>query len=1106
MDSLNKDKERLLKEISKLKSKVRDLERRHRKEKNSAGSYFNQTINFKSFEASNRNLHDFFDNASDLIQVFSLDGRLLFVNTAWKNALGYNDEDVEKMKLKDYVHPAHQAQMHNYLEAALKGKDLDKIDTDFVSKTGKKIHVSGSINCNYENGKPVAYTGIFYDNTERIRGERAQELYYSIANLIIESKNLDELLTSIHGSLKEHIFANNFHVALYDDENKLLNFPYYCDEIFGGKVDAYSRPFAKGLTEYTLKKKRPVFLFEEDIRALVSEGLLELYGPEPQVWLGVPLKIDRRITGVISVKSHSDRNKYTKRELNLLDFISGQIALAIERKKYEDQINEHRARLNAIFESSTHLIWSVNRKRGLTSFNQNYSDAIKYHHGNRPSIDPDGIKPRWMLSDPQFHSYVDERYVEAFQGIPQHFEIDIKDKKGNDIWREVFLNPIFLPNGRIEEVSGIAHDITEKKMAEIGLSQSEEKFRNIFENLQDVYFRADIEGKIIMVSPSAQKVLGYDPKNIIGKDINRFFVTTKFQGGLIKELMKIGEVKNFEANLIKKDNTQIQILSNLKLVHDRKGRPIAVDGLVRDITSLKETEEELIKAKDLAERSLKVKERFLANMSHEIRTPMNGIIGMIDLLMDTTLNIEQQDYIFTIKKSSQILLEILNDILDLSKLEAGKMELKEVPVSINATVEKLYSLFNQQANSKHIKLEYKVKEDIPESVMADETRLLQILANLTSNAIKFTDKGTVKIKAGLEEKRGDHALLKFEIKDSGIGIDKEDMGLLFKNFNQLDNSSSKSYSGTGLGLAISKELCRLMDGEIGVKSKPGKGSTFWFTIKVQETDKKPKLASEQSLKISDVHFKNKTPYILLVDDNLVNQRVASVILTKAGCVVDIAGNGYEAIEQVKKNKNYDLVFMDIQMPEMDGITATTKIKELNYKNLPPIIAMTAYSMEEDEGRMLKAGLDGYLPKPIAAETLINKVKEVTKHGTKGTVTKNQADGNVKIAKVIDQNVALQLEEIGGKEMLREVYSDFENEAQILINECLNSKDKKIILSNLHTLKGTAGTLGVTQLSELARDIEGKMKKEVAIDTENQLNLLSDEFIKFQQSYKEILKL
>lgn len=1074
----------------------------------------------KALKESNEHLYDLFENANDLIQVFAIDGQMLFVNNAWKNTLGYQDEDIVQLKFGDLLHPDYKQATLEIVAQIQQGKHDDKIETVFLTRQGKSIHLIGSINVRYENNKPIAFRGIFHDATERIRAERAQTLYYKIATLTINSNNLETLLHNIHQELKSMIAVNNFHVALYDKEHDSLDFPYYVDETIPHVITTNKRKVGKGLTEYSLFNDKPTLLYEEDILKLEQEQMVELLGPVPKIWLGVPLRLENRTIGVIAVKSHSDRNKYKKRHLELLDFISGQIAIAIERKRNEEKIIEQTARLESIFQSSSHLIWSVNRRMALTNFNQNYARAIFKKYGKLPIMDPQGDNLESMfLANEEYHEFVNEGYREAFQGRPQHFESSSVSQNGHIIWRETYLNPIFLPNGVIEEVSGISHDITEKKNSELAMQESEEKFRSIFESFQDIYYLTDLFGKISMISPSGCELSGYSEDEIIGKHITKFYINQKKQAMLIRELLKTGSVRNFENNLRLKNGEIIQTISNIRLIFNKEGKPVAVEGVARDITYLQQAQTEIIKAKEFAERTLKIKESFLANMSHEIRTPMNGIIGMIDLLNETPLDMEQRKFVHTIKRSSETLLSILNDILDLSKIDAGKMQLRLTSINFEHTVEKLYALFYQQAIGKNITLEYHMAPDVPRYILADEIRLLQIISNLTSNAIKFTAQGGVVINVFLENRYDDTFKVKVEVTDSGIGISDDDLKKLFESFSQVDNSSSKSYAGTGLGLAISKELCKMMNGQIGVRSEAGVGSTFWFTFEARESKRgADKKATRETDVVKSKKFTGYAPKILVVDDNSTNQLVASEILKKAGCIVEVASNGLEAIEKVRSNF-YHIVFMDIQMPKMDGITATAEIRNSGLAYMPPIIAMTAYSMQDDKEKFLNSGMDDYISKPITSDMLIGKVFEWAKDAgiEEINVTDKRSilaadrgaveNTNGALALAIDLKVLDKLKSFAEGDMLMSIYSEFAEETEIQLAECktaMEIRNIKNVLAILHTIRGTAGTLGITPLEETSRHMEASLKQGREENLVSEFEQLSNAFYYFKQQYPFIL--
>ena len=1052
---------------------------------------------------TNSQLIDLYNNAYDLIQLFDENGKLLFVNKAWKEKLGYADEEIKLLHYYDIVHPQYAPILKNNVDKVAADEEIGNFKTVFLSKHGQKIYVSGSINCRRYGGKTYEFRGIFHDISDRVRAERSQELYYSIANLTIQSADLDHLYHNIHRDLKKVITADNFYIALYDEEQQVITFPYHVDEQDHRYYHAAEKIATDGLTDYAIASNRPIIMYEEDIIELVDSAVIKPIKEIPKVWLCVPLRVEKRTIGIIAIQSHKSRTALSIKDLDLLDFVSGQVALAIERKRKEEKISEQASRLKAIFESSTHLIWSVDRQLRFTGFNQNFSDAMGMHYGEKPQLGAH-YHDEYPEINQKYLSVWKEKYDQAFEGNSLKFEIMLYFTKGQEVWKLVFLNPIYREDGSIREVSGIAHDITKSKKSALALLESEEKFRTIFESFQDIYFRCDMQGIITMMSPSLKELTGFDPSWVIGKSITDYYLYDSKTKRLIRQLVKDKSVRNFEATIIKENGGLLQCICNVRLIYN-KDKPVEIEGVARDITALKNANNALRKAKEVAEKSLKVKEAFLANMSHEIRTPMNGIISMIDLLADTKLDEVQFDYVQTVKKSSETLLDILNDILDLSKIEAGKMELRYASVSLHAIFEKLYALFSQQAVMKHISFQYHIEDTLPEYIKVDETRLLQILSNLISNALKFTEEeGEVKVNvtqqfwhAGKQTRSKAHFknpfFIKVEVADTGIGIPEDAQGQLFESFSQADSSSTKSHGGTGLGLSIARQLTELMNGQIEVESELGKGSVFRFSFETEEAEK---LKQERAKVVEEkLYFDAISPRIMLVDDNAVNRKVAREILRKAGCEVILVEDGKTAI-QLAKEEDFDLIFMDIQMPVMDGVTTTKAIKSLGKKHIPPIVAMTAYSMQGDREKFMKEGLDDYVAKPIRAKSFVKKVAEWVLPATDKHESKSEVNGESE--EIINFEVLNELEKYGGKELIYDTLQDFEIEASGLIESCselVKNNDYVNILSKLHTLKGNASTLGVEKLAKYARMIEANLK-------EKKYDRLAEDIITLKMSFNE----
>jgi PAS domain S-box-containing protein len=401
--------------------------------------------------------------------------------------------------------------------------------------------------------------------------------------------------------------------------------------------------------------------------------------------------------------------------------------------------------------------------------------------------------------------------------------------------------------------------------------------------------------------------------------------------------------------------------------YDGNGTPVHVSGTTQDVTELVRVQEELKRAKVAADAASAAKSRFLANMSHEIRTPMNAILGMSHLALKGRTDEATRGYLEKIQIAGQHLLGVINDILDISRIEAGKLTVERLHFRMKDLLDNIANVVADKAIAKGLPLAFEVAPDVPQDVVGDQLRLSQVLINYVDNAIKFTERGTIRVFVEVFERSKRALVLRFSVQDTGIGLSCEQMGVIFDAFRQGDSSTTRRYGGTGLGLAISKSLVTLMGGKVGVESEPGQGSTFWFTASMG-------LDGEQT---ALPHPMQETPVqkslhgvrVLLVEDNEFNQEVAKAILGDAGLVVEVAGDGEQAVRLVR-DRYYDIVLMDIQMPVMDGLTATREIRLFKPNERLPIVAMTANVMQEERQSCLAAGMDDFVAKPIDPAELL----------------------------------------------------------------------------------------------------------------------------------------
>jgi PAS domain S-box-containing protein len=500
----------------------------------------------------------------------------------------------------------------------------------------------------------------------------------------------------------------------------------------------------------------------------------------------------------------------------------------------------------------------------------------------------------------------------------------------------------------------------------IDISKEKEKLlelENFFKVNLDLLCIADMEGKFTKVNDQWQEVLGYDKEELERRKFLDFVHPEDIEETIraMRKLEKQEEVLNFINRYQCRDGTYRYI--------EWRSRPCGrlIYAAARDITEKKITEKELLLAIEKSEAANIAKSQFLAIMSHEIRTPINGILGFLYLLKDSGVNQEQLEYMESIKTSTDLLLSVINDILDLSKIEAGKVEFENITFDLTLALETSLLPFMTKIHEKNLNFNMKIGKDVPKFVKGDPTRLKQIVTNLMSNGVKFTEVGELLMEVRLKGIESKEYSILFEISDTGIGMSEEAMNKIFRPFTQGDSSSTRQYGGTGLGLAICKSLIEMMGGNIGVESVEGKGSKFTFHILLEKVESREVDAKETKndliiLKENTANWNSLK--VLLVEDNEVNRMFFSKLLKIKGISCDVAENGEHAIK-MWETKNYDLIFMDCQMPVMDGYEATREIRkrETGKKNIP-IIAMTAYAMKGDAQKCIECGMDDYLSKPV----------------------------------------------------------------------------------------------------------------------------------------------
>jgi PAS domain S-box-containing protein len=762
----------------------------------------------------------------------------VYYSPLWMSMLGYEPDELPQ-KLETWtnlLHPEDRSMVIDLVQASIENRE-ESFEFEFrlKNKSGGYtwVRAGGKAVGHDGQGNTIRLTGIHENIDERKRSDMIRQVLYDISTAVSSTQSLDELYDKIRESLGRVVDTTNCFLALYNQKTDTLSMPFMKDE-----MDSFTEfPAKKTLTSYVIRTGEPQLVNVERERELTEMGEIEPVGAPCVSWLGVPLRRDGNTIGVFAVQSYSDDVVYTAADAALLEFASDQIALAIDRRRHQDNIRA-----------------------------------------------------------------------------------------------------------------------------------TQEKQRRVFESSPDPMIVTDPRAAILDFNSAFLEVFNVEADKVYGEKIFRFIRRNQWRQALkdFEMTWEKGYLKNLEYEIVRPDGLSFDGEVSSGAIYSGDGKPESMVLIVKNITERKDAERKLLEAKDKAEESDKLKTAFLSNMSHEIRTPMNAIVGFSDLLSDENLTHEERrDFVAQINQGADDLMRLIDDIIDIAKIEAGQVNMHIAECFVRDLYKELHLMFLQnlkRTGKEHVDL--KIQWNWPLSDLAlytDPFRLKQILVNLLSNAVKFTDEGEILL--GIEEHPGG---VRFYVTDSGIGIREEKQNVIFDRFMQGHETKTKLYGGTGLGLAISKNLTEILGGEIGVQSRVGEGSTFWFILPRNEVP----LKHEAALKAPISNIRSwEDKKLLIAEDDQSNYYFLYEALRDTGVHILWAKDGQEALDVFHKNPDLNAVLMDIQMPFLNGYECTRLIK----KERPglPVIAQTAYAMSGEREISREAGCDDYLSKPIKVNELLN---------------------------------------------------------------------------------------------------------------------------------------